>query len=817
MQEVLSFDRNSVTVDSIKKSILKRLYLGVVQEPDIASKREMFKALASMVMEWLSKGWLQTQRKYYEDNSKRVYYISMEFLLGKSLKSNLLNLGLLELVEKAVHELGYTLDELAEMEDDAGLGNGGLGRLAACFVDSMATLSIPAYGYGIRYDYGIFSQKIVDGFQVETPDNWLRYGNAWEICRVEYLYPVKFYGRIHKYIDASGKEIFDWVDTQEVLAMAYDIPVPGYGNTTVNSLRLWQAQSPKGFDFNYFNHGNYMQAIEDIAMTQNISRVLYPNDSIFEGQELRLKQEYFLVSATIQDIIRRYNKTHLDLRLLFEHVAIQLNDTHPTLGIAEMMRILVDREEMEWHEAWKVTSKIFNYTNHTILPEALERWPVHLFEKLLPRHLDIIYKINSQWLGYVESVFPDDLEKVKKLSIIEETPNKMINMANLAIVGSEHVNGVSNLHSELLKKHLFKEFFEIFPNKFTNMTNGITLRRWVKLCNPLLANLFDRSIGDSWITDYRKFSEIHTFLDDASFIEEWQKIKTLNKERLSDMIFDETKISVNCDSLFDSHVKRIHEYKRQLMNIIRVIHDYILIKENPNDNHVPKTVIFSGKAAPGYVFAKLIIKLINSVATVINGDKFVREFLKVVFLPNYRVSSAEIIIPASDLSEQISLAGTEASGTGNMKFALNGALTIGTLDGANVEMAEHIGIDDMFIFGLTEGEVLELRPHYSSQVVYERNPSLKKALDLIKGGFFDEDKNLFEPISNRLLEGGDYYMVLEDFSSYTQAHRKVDDLFMKKEEWTKTSIRNVSGMGFFSSDRVIADYAKNIWNVHSIS
>ncbi|WP_201456875.1 glycogen/starch/alpha-glucan phosphorylase [Chlamydia sp. 17-3921] len=815
MEDFPCFDKNLVNTETMKQAILDRLYLGVVQSPESASLRDIFTAVAKTVMEWLAKGWLKTQSNYYKNDVKRVYYISMEFLMGRSLKSNLLNLGILDLVKKALSCLNYDFDHLIEIEADAGLGNGGLGRLAACYLDSMATLAIPAYGYGIRYDYGIFDQKIVNGQQVEAPDEWLRYGNPWEICRGEYLYPVRFYGRVVHYTDSRGKEVAELVDTQEVLAMAYDIPIPGYGNDTVNSLRLWQAQSPHGFEFSYFNHGDYIRAIEDIALVENISRILYPNDSISEGQELRLKQEYFLVSATIQDILRRYTKTHISLENLKDKVSIQLNDTHPALGIAEMMHILVDRDELPWDQAWEITVAIFNYTNHTILPEALERWPLDLFSKLLPRHLEIIYEINTRWLEQVSTRYPENHDKHRALSIIEEGCEKRVNMANLAVVGSSKVNGVSAFHSQLIKETLFKEFYEFFPEKFINITNGVTPRRWLTLCNPRLNKLLDETIGDRHIVDLAQMQEIKSLAEDASFRDRWYETKLKNKQDLATYIYKNMGVLVNHESLFDCHIKRIHEYKRQLMNILRVVYHYINLKENITTcSTVPTTVIFAGKAAPGYVMAKLIIKLINSVANCINNDPIVKDKLKVLFLPNYRVSMAEIIIPAADLSEQISTAGMEASGTGNMKFALNGALTIGTMDGANIEMAQYIGKEHMFIFGLLEEEIAALRPQYYPQGICDRNSKITHILNLIDQGFFKaEDKDLFKPIVRRLLQEGDPFFILADLEAYIAAHENAANLFVQSEQWVKKSIYNASSMGMFSSDRAIRDYASNIWSV----
>ncbi len=811
---ILSMDKNTISVEKMKQSILNRLNLGVVKDLLTASTRDIFHAVSQVVLEWLSAGWLDTQRKYYESNSKRVYYISMEFLLGKSLKNNLINLGLLEYVQKALSDLGYDLDDLCRIEEDAGLGNGGLGRLAACYLDSMATLGIPGYGYGIRYDYGIFSQKIENGYQIEYPDNWLRYGDPWEIRRGEYLYSIRFYGSIKEYIDGRGKHIAEWIDTEEVMAMAYDVPIQGYGNQVVNSLRLWQAQSSEGFNFTDFNHGNYVKAIESMALKENISRVLYPNDSSIAGLELRLKQEYFLVSATIQDIIRRYTKSHITLDLLPEKVVIQLNDTHPALAIAEFMHILVDREEVDWNTAWNMVVKIFNYTNHTILPEALERWSVDLFKKLLPRHFQIITEINKRWLNEVEILYPNNIEKKKELSILEEKDNDCkINMAKLSIIGSNKVNGVSILHSKILKTKLFPEFFQIFPNKFLNVTNGITQRRWLKLCNPNLSKLIDSAIGDNWCLSLNKIKELFDLSNSATFIDDWRKIKKINKSCLSKEIFYSTGMKVNPESLFDCHIKRIHEYKRQLLNILRVIHVYLKIKDSSYQNIVPRTIIFSGKAAPGYFLAKLIIKLINSVANIVNNDRLVSDFLKVIFLPNYSVSLAERIIPAADLSEQISVAGTEASGTGNMKFALNGAITIGTLDGSNIEMRETIGQENMFIFGLQQSDIDKLRPHYFPRDLYNNQEDLKRVLDLISEGFFSEgDKDLFRPILDNLLNN-DTFFVLQDFQDYILCQKKVDIAFSDKHLWSSLSIKNTAGMYKFSSDESIMNYARNIWNI----
>ncbi len=801
--------------DSIKDAILDHLHYTLGKDKYSASRQDIYQAVAYAVRDQLIERWIKTQQQYYDADAKRVYYLSLEFLIGQTLQNSLINLGLLDNFRKAVHDIGFSLDQLLPIEVDAGLGNGGLGRLAACFLDSMATLGIPAYGYGIRYDYGIFNQKIQNGYQVEQPDNWLRFGNPWEFVRAEYLYPVRFYGQVSQFSDEKGRTRFEWVEAEEIYAMAYDTPIPGYNNNTVNTLRLWQAKSPKGFNLNYFNHGDYIRAVEDIATSENISKVLYPNDNVFEGKELRLKQEYFLVSATLQDIIRRYNKGHIHLDLLPDKVAIQLNDTHPALAIAEMMYLLVDREEIGWEKAWQLTTEIFGYTNHTLLPEALERWSVSLLEKVLPRHLQIIYEINRRWMEEVERLYPGDVEKKKRLSIIEESNPKRVNMAHLAIVGSRKVNGVSALHSELLKKQVFKDFWEIHPEKFTNKTNGITPRRWLKVANPGLAQLITSTIGDRWITNLYELQNLLPYAEDEHFRYEFEKIKRENKDRLSKVIFSEHERHVNLDSLFDIQVKRMHEYKRQLLNILHIISLYLRIKDSPQKEWVPRTFIFSGKAAPGYFIAKRIIKLINSVADVINHDAVVGDRLKVFFLENYRVSLAEKIIPAADLSEQISTAGTEASGTGNMKFALNGALTIGTLDGANIEILEEVGEDNFFLFGLRTEEVAALRAQgYHPWDLYQKDPELRRVIDTLKNGLFSGgDPQLFKPIVDSLFGGGDYYCLFADFPSYIECQNRVSRVYQTPGDWARKAIINVAKMGKFSSDRTIQEYAQEIWRL----
>lgn len=810
--------KGSLTKDLIVDFVNHLEYLQGKDEYS-ATPLDYYKSLAYTVRDRLFERWIDTQQTYYKKPSKRVYYLSLEFLIGRTLDNALINLGMREEAVKAMDEMGFRLEDLEELEFDAGLGNGGLGRLAACFLDSMATLSLPTYGYGIRYEYGIFFQRIRNGEQVETPDPWLRYGNPWEIDRPEALYPVNFYGQARPFIDERGHKRYEWVDTQQVMAMAYDIPVPGYGNRTVNNLRLWAAKSTRDFELSYFNHGDYEKAVSDKVHTETISKVLYPNDNVFEGKELRLKQEYFFVSATLQDIIRRYKKTHPDDFSYFpDEVAIQLNDTHPAIGIVELMRILVDQEGVSWDTAWDITRRTFAYTNHTVLPEALEKWPVDLFSRVLPRHLQIVYDINHFFLEDVARKYPGDFGKMERMSLIEETHGKKVRMANLAIVGSHSVNGVSALHTEILKKDIFKDFYELWPERFNNKTNGITPRRWLKACNPDLADLITRRIGEGWVTDLDQLRKLIPLADDPAFRKEWRKVKQKNKDRLTDYILKSNSLAVNPRSLFDCQVKRIHEYKRQLLNVLHVIALYNRIRDGKRNGIVPRTVIFAGKAAPGYFMAKLIIRLINSVAAVVNNDPATKDLLRVVFLANYGVSLAEKLIPAADLSEQISTAGTEASGTGNMKFALNGALTIGTLDGANVEIREEVGPENIFIFGLTAEEVAETgRKGYNPWDYYHQDPELKRVLDMINEGYFSPDEpGRFRPITDSLLRFGDTYRLLADFRSYLDTQEQVAKLYNDPEEWTRKSILNVARMGKFSSDRTITEYAEEIWKAHPV-
>ncbi|HEY6008796.1 MAG TPA: glycogen/starch/alpha-glucan phosphorylase [Geobacteraceae bacterium] len=803
---------------SIIKSFLEHMEYTLGKDKFTATPYDVYNAVAYAVRDRLVERWLDTQQAYYVQGPKRVYYLSMEFLMGRALEDSLINLGMHDDFVNALESLGYNFREVSEAEQDAGLGNGGLGRLAACFLDSMATLGIPAYGYGIRYEYGIFRQRIVDGAQVELPDNWLRYTNPWELDRQEHLHPVKFYGRVIDRTLADGRQARSWVDTQDVMAMAYDTPIPGYRNNTVNTMRLWSAKASREFELNFFNEGNYIRAVEKKMMSENISKVLYPADNVLEGKELRLKQEYFLASATVHDVLYRFKKAHHDLRQLPEQVAIQLNDTHPALAIPELMRVLLDLETLSWDDAWRVTTGVFAYTNHTILPEALEKWPVWFLEQILPRHLEIIYAINEQFLREVRARFPGDDARLERMSLIEEHWERRVRMAHLAIVGSHSVNGVAALHSSILKNNLFHDFYEMYPERFNNKTNGITQRRWLKKANPQLSALIDQRIGEGWTTDLYKLRQLRPLADDPGFVAAWQEVKRENKSRLAAYILKHNELEVDVDSMFDCQVKRIHEYKRQLLNVLHIITLYNRLRDDPELEMAPRTFIFSGKAAHSYTMAKLIIRLINAVGARVNHDPQVAGRLKVVFIANYGVSLAELIMPAADLSEQISTAGTEASGTGNMKFALNGALTVGTLDGANIEIMEEVGKENIFIFGLSSEEVATLRrTGYTPRDYYNKNTELKRVLDMIAEGFFTPDEpGLFRPIVDALLNQGDQYLLLADYAAYVACQAEVDRVYRDEDEWARRAILNTAGMGKFSSDRTISEYARDIWRAKSV-
>lgn len=773
-----------------------------------------FLATSIAVRDRLVERWIATQQRYHNENRKRVYYFSLEFLIGRLLGANLLNLGISKETEEALREVGLDLGEVRDCESDAGLGNAGLGRLAACYLDSMATLGIPAHGYGIRYEYGIFNQKIINGAQVEFPDEWLLRGNPWEFQRPEYSVRVHFYGRAYLEKDESGNLHAHWTDTDDVVAMPYDVPISGYRNDVINTLRLWSARSSEEFDLSYFNDGDYERAVYDKVLTENISKVLYPNDNVSQGRELRLKQEYFFTAASLADIVRRFKMENKNLKDMPRKVAIQLNDTHPAIAIPELMRILIDVEKLEWDAAWDITVNTFAYTNHTIMPEALETWPVPMMEKILPRHLQIIYEINYRFLKEVAINFPGDNDRLRRMSIIEESDAKKVRMGNLSVVGSHLVNGVSELHSQLLKDNLFRDFYEMSPKKFTNVTNGITQRRWLMKSNVELSDLITDVIGPEWATDLDKLELLLPYRDDASFRKKWISAKEANKKELADYIKKTAGVIINPDSLFDIQVKRVHEYKRQLLFAFYILSQYLKLKNDPRADILPRTFIFSGKAAPGYYMAKLIIRFINAVAGVVNKDKAIGDKLKVIFLENYRVSLAEKIFPASELSEQISTAGTEASGTGCMKFMVNGAVTIGTMDGANIEIAKAVGKDNIFTFGLNSDEIIALRADdYNPMCYVERSPALSEIFKLIQSNFLSPvDFGLFDPIMRSLING-DYFFVCADFDAYCAKQDEVSKAYLEKDKWVKRSIINTARSGYFSSDRAVAEYAKNVWGV----
>ena len=796
----------------------RHLKYSVVKDKFTKAEHDEYYSISLAVRDRIIDRWFSTQKRYYQENCKRVYYLSLEFLLGRMLENNVINLGIEDEVRVACRQLGVDYDDLREVGEDHGLGNGGLGRLAACFLDSLASLSYPAFGYGIRYEYGIFRQEIKDGFQVEEPDNWLAKGNPWEVACPNLSVIIRFGGRLIKPEGEKSAEL-KWVDTTEILAVPYDTPVVGFENDCVNTLRLWSARATHDFDFQEFNDGDYFAAVQDKNAAEKITKVLYPNDNNYEGKALRFKQQYFFVSASVQDIIKRYKRNHTNFDSFADKVAIQLNDTHPALTVLELMRILMDEEGLDWPTAWQMTVKTCAYTNHTLLPEALEKWSVSLFEEILPRHLNILYEINRLFLRDVSLKYEGDQAKIIAMSLIQEQPAREVRMAYLSIVGSHSINGVAELHSKLLKKDLLSDFAALYPERFNNKTNGVTPRRWLLQCNPKLADLISEKIGRNWITDLSQLTHIEKHLNDKGFRKRFTDIKTDNKKILADLIEHQTGVVVDSKSIFDVHIKRIHEYKRQLMNILHTIMLYRKLKSGNLKGFHPMTVIFGGKAAPGYFMAKLVIKLINSVAEFINVDPDTNDKLKVVFVPNYRISVAEKMFPATDLSEQISTAGFEASGTGNMKFALNGALTIGTMDGANVEMAEEIGEEHMFIFGLRVNEIEQIRnsDSYNAWDIYNENREIRDTLDLVRSGFFNpKDPDLFEPIINSLLNQGDRFFVLKDLEDYDLARLKANKLYKNRKVWTDKAIMNMTRIGKFSSDRTINEYAKQIWGIEPV-
>ncbi len=801
-------------VEAIKRGLMSSMVRAVGFDPVTAGPQDWFLALAHLLRGHLSEQGMKTSRAQYGQDLKRVYYLSLEFLTGRRLLKHLLDLKIEPEVRAALRDLGQDLDEVAEQEMDAALGNGGLGRLAACFLDSMATHGYPGYGYGIRYEFGMFSQTIENGQQVEHPESWLRNGSPWEIARHNVAYTVRFGGRIVCFRDEDGEERCRWVDAETVMAQAFDLKETGYGGTFAANLRLWSARSTQDFDLRYFNEGNYIEAVKEKTVSENLSKVLYPMDTTLMGQELRLKQEYFFVSASLQDILSRFLKVHQNLHMFPEKVTIQLNDTHPAMAIPELMRLLIDQHGLDWHEAWDITRKTFAYTNHTLLPEALETWPVDMIEAILPRHLEIIYKINHHFLQDVRRAYPGDVGMTRRMSLIDEGTHR-VRMAHLAVVGSTKVNGVAALHTHLLRERVFPDFDALYPGKFINVTNGITQRRWLLQANPPLAGLINEAIGEGWITDLAKLHDLEPLAEDASFRERFMDIKHDAKERAAALIADRVGVAMSPNALFDVHIKRIHEYKRQLLNILQVIARYNRIRHTPEPAQQARAVIFGGKAAPGYYVAKQIIRLINDVAETINHDPAVRGLLKVAFVPNYNVSTAEVLIPGSDLSEQISTAGTEASGTGNMKFALNGALTIGTLDGANIEIREEVGDENIFIFGHTAEQVRELKASgYDAQGWANGDGELSTVIGMIRDGFFcTEQPDRYHPILNNVFGNGDPYMLMADFRAYMEAQDAVDALYADKAAWARKAILNVARIGKFSSDRSIHTYARDIWGV----
>jgi glycogen phosphorylase len=810
---VIEDDRTSMKPEGLRRAFLDHVNFSQGKLPHMATAHDRYVSLALAVRDRLVQRWSATQETYYQRDPKRVYYLSAEFLLGRALRNNLLSTGVYDEMAAVLAELGMDLTDMIETEPEPGLGNGGLGRLAACFLDSLATLGYAAYGYGIRYEFGIFEQRIEAGKQVEHPDEWLKFGNPWELIRPEYTVPVRFYGRAEEYRDDQGRWRHRWVDGTQVIGVPYDTPIAGYDTKTVNTLRLWQARASAEFDLDVFNRGDYVRAVEEKNATETISKVLYPSDSTWAGRELRLRQQYFFVACAIADIVRRYKTLHANFDVFADKVAIQLNDTHPSITVAELMRVLMDDHCLGWDEAWTITVKTCGYTNHTLLAEALERWPVVLFEKLLPRHLQIIYEINARHLRNVMNRWPGDHARTWRMSIIEDSGERQVRMAMLATVGSHKVNGVAALHTELLKRDVLHDFEELTPEKFTNKTNGVTPRRWLVSCNPGLAALITERLGRGWATDLDRLEELARFADDAEFRARFTEVKHERKRALAARIHRDYGLVIDPASLFDVQIKRIHEYKRQLLNALHVVGMYLRAKRDPAAFTVHRTVLIGGKAAPAYTTAKLIIRFITAIAEVINNDPQVPG-LKVLFLPNYSVSMAERVIPAADLSQQISTAGKEASGTGNMKLSLNGALTIGTLDGANIEIRDAVGAENFFLFGLVTDEVKALHAHgYNPRRYYEQNAELREVLDLIAEGHFSVgDPAMFRPLVESLLEH-DPYMVLADYGAYAEAQRRVDEVWRDREAWTRMSILNVAKMGRFSSDRTIREYADEIWGV----
>jgi starch phosphorylase len=807
------------SVSTIEESIRRHVKYSLGKAWRDLSTKDLFTAVALSVRDQLVERMLETEERYRENDPKRLYYLSIEFLLGQSLGNNLRNLGVRELYRQALNKLGVNLEEVEQSEEDAALGNGGLGRLAACFLDSLATLGMPGYGYGINYEYGIFKQEIDNGYQREKPDNWLAEGTPWQIARPDEACLVPVYGQIEHGVDRRGGYNPMWMDWKVLIGIPYDMLITGYGGRTVNRLRLFAARSSHDFDMQIFNDGDYFKAVEQKIASETITKVLYPSDAVIAGRELRLVQEYFLVACAIRDIVRSFQRSHDNFREFPNKVAIQLNDTHPALAVAELMRVLIDEKDLPWDDAWEIAQVSLGYTNHTLAPEALEKWPEPMLENVLPRHLQIIYEINRRFLDQVSVAYPGDSERQRRMSLVEESTPKQVRMANLAIVGSHSINGVSAIHTGLIKTSLAPDFYQLWPERFNNKTNGITQRRWLLKANPALADLISATIGEGWITDLDQLRALEKWAADAGFQAEFQKVKLSNKERLARIINDSLRIKAAPDSLFDIQVKRIHVYKRQLLNILRIIDEYLSLVEDGQPPAAPRTYVFAGKAAPGYLAAKQIIKLIYNVGRVINNDARAKEWIKVAFIPDYRVSLAEKIIPAADLSEQISTAGREASGTSNMKFALNGALTIGTLDGANIEILEEVGQENIYIFGLKASEAQALRQQrsYRPWDYYSRHPRVKRVVETFHSNLFcPQEPDLFAWIYDTLLDENDEYFHLADLPAYLETQAKAGAAYNDRTGWARMAILNVARIGKFSSDRTIKEYARDIWGIKAI-
>ena len=807
--------RVEMSTEGLKEDFAWHLRYSLAKDMEMATPRDQYTAFANAVRDRIVERWINTQAEYHNQNTKRVYYLSLEFLMGRLLGNNVINLKADQLCRDALKEYGINWNDLRDYESDAGLGNGGLGRLAACYLDSMSTLDLAGMGYGLRYDYGIFRQKIVGGSQIEEPDNWLKDGYPWEMARPEYTQQVQFGGHV-ECISERGRQQWRWVAAEQVEGLPYDLPIVGYRNA-VNTLRLWSAKAVADFDLADFNKGSYIEAVESKVLAENITKVLYPNDNTMAGKELRLRQQYFFVACSLKDILRRYKELNEGWDAFPDKAFVHLNETHPALVIPEMMRILIDEEGLDWDKAWDITRRSTGYTNHTILPEALEKWPVSMMERLLPRHLQIIYEINGRFLQQISSLYPGDIKRLQRMSLIDEGGERYVRMANMCLVSTSSVNGVAELHSKILRKSLFKDFYELFPEKFRNVTNGITPRRWLLKANPSLAQLISETIGEEWITNLDMLKKLEKAGSNPAFLEALAKIKRSNKGQLSNWVKKSLGVDLDPDAIFDVQVKRLHEYKRQLLLALYIIIFYNRLLTNPKYDPMPRCFIFSAKAAPGYYMAKLIIRLIHGIAGVVNSNPRTRGRLSVAFLPDYRVSLAEKIIPAAEVSEQISLAGMEASGTGNMKFMMNGALTLGTYDGANVEINQEVGDDNMFLFGMRTEDVAKLRPSYVSREFYLRDPEIHTAIDMIKSNVFSLlEPGLFDPILRSLIDYNDYYMLLADLKSYSDAQDRVDATYRDAKKWNSMSLVNIARSGRFSSDRAVMEYAKDIWHVEPV-